>query len=72
MQRIFKKCFIMDENDALFEYNKIPLGLNRTNSAVYSKNLLQSCDLLCTLDIRKSSHASFPALISRCKFVAQT
>ena len=27
------------------------------------QNLLQSWDLLCTLDIRKSSHASFPALI---------
>ena len=29
--------FIMDENDALFEYNKIPVGQNRTNGAVYSK-----------------------------------
>ena len=28
---------IMDENDALSEYNKIPLGHNRTNGAVYSK-----------------------------------
>ena len=27
------------------------------------QNLLQSCDLLCTLDIRKSPHALFPALI---------
>ena len=27
----------MDENDALFEYNKIPLNYNRTNDAVYSK-----------------------------------
>ena len=27
----------MDENDALSEYNKIPLGHNRTNGAVYSK-----------------------------------
>ena len=27
------------------------------------QNLLQSWDLLCTLDIRKSSHASFPTLI---------
>ena len=32
-----KKFFIMDENDALSEYNKIPLGHNRTNGAVYSK-----------------------------------
>ena len=33
--------FIMDENDALskyrYNYNKIPLGHNRTNGAVYSK-----------------------------------
>ena len=29
--------FIMDENNALSEYNKIPLGHNRTNVAVYSK-----------------------------------
>ena len=36
MQRIKKKK-IMDENDALSEYNKIPLGHNRTNGAVYSK-----------------------------------
>ena len=34
---VFKKKIIMDENDALFEYNKIPLGHNRTNGAVYSK-----------------------------------
>ena len=27
----------MDEKDPLFEYNKIPLGHNRTNGAVYSK-----------------------------------
>ena len=27
---VFKKI-IMDENDALSEYNKIPLGHNRTN-----------------------------------------
>ena len=37
MQRIFIIFFIMDENDALSEYNKIPLGHNRTNGAVYSK-----------------------------------
>ena len=30
-----KKC--IDENDSLSEYNKIPLGYNRTNGAVYSK-----------------------------------
>ena len=27
----------MDEKDSLSEYNKIPLGHNRTNGAVYSK-----------------------------------
>ena len=32
-----KKKIIMDENDALSEYNKIPLGHNRTSGAVYSK-----------------------------------
>ena len=37
MQRIFKYNFIIDENDALSDYNKIPLGHNRTNGAVYSK-----------------------------------
>ena len=36
MKRIKKNC-IMDENDPLSEYNKIPLGHNRTNGAVYSK-----------------------------------
>ena len=36
MQR-FKKKYIMDENDSLSEYNKIPLGHNRANGAVYSK-----------------------------------
>ena len=37
MQRIFEIFFIMDENDALSEYYKIPLGHNRTSGAVYSK-----------------------------------
>ena len=37
MQRIFEKNYIMDENDSLSEYIKIPLGHNRTNGAVYSK-----------------------------------
>ena len=37
MQRIFEKKNFMDENDSLSEYNKIPLGHNRTNGAVYSK-----------------------------------
>ena len=47
----------MDENYPLSEYNKIQLGHNCTNDAVYSK------DLLCTFDIRQSFHASFRALI---------
>ena len=34
---VLKKKIIMNENDALSEYNKIPLGHNRTNGAVYSK-----------------------------------
>ena len=37
MQRFFKKNFIMDENDTLSEYNKIPRGHNRINGAVYPK-----------------------------------
>ena len=32
-----KKNYVMHENDLLSEYNKIPLGHNRTNGAVYSK-----------------------------------
>ena len=32
-----KKKYIMDENNSLSEYIKIPLGHNRTNGAVYSK-----------------------------------
>ena len=31
------KNYIMDEYDSLSEYNKIPIGHNRTNGAVYSK-----------------------------------
>ena len=34
--RIFEKNYITDENDSLSEYNKIPLGHNRTNGAFYS------------------------------------
>ena len=34
---IFYFFIIMDENDALSEYNKIPLGRNRANGVVYSK-----------------------------------
>ena len=36
---VFKKKqhYIMNEKDSLSEYNKIPLGHNRTNGVVYSK-----------------------------------
>ena len=33
----YKKKYVMDENDPLSEWNKIPLGHNCTNGAVYSK-----------------------------------
>ena len=33
----FKKIYIMGENDPLSEYNKIPIGHNCTNGAVYFK-----------------------------------
>ena len=33
----YLKNYIMDENDPLSEYNKIPLGHNRTNGVAYSK-----------------------------------
>ena len=32
-----KKNYVMDENDSLSEYIKIPLGHNRPNGAVCSK-----------------------------------
>ena len=40
----FKKHYIMDENDSLSKYNKIPLGHNRTNGSYcwLLQNLLQS------------------------------
>ena len=38
---VFKKNYIINENDPLSEYNKIPLGHNRTNGAVYSKIYLK-------------------------------
>ena len=34
---VFRKKIIMNENDALSEYKKIPLGQNRTSGAVSSK-----------------------------------
>ena len=53
----------MDENDASSEYNKISLGHNRTNGAVYSKIYFKVEICSAHIDIRKSSHSSFPALI---------
>ena len=51
----------MDENDTLSEYNNIPLGHNRVvYSKIYFKVEICSAHYI---DIRKSSHASFPALI---------
>ena len=43
--------------------NKIPLGHNRTNGAVYSKNNLRSALHFRYSIVTKSSHTSFPALI---------
>ena len=44
--------YIMDENDPLSEYNKIPLGHNHTNGAVdLPQNQLQSRSAL-HLDIQ--------------------
>ena len=59
MQRIWKK-YIINENDSLFEYNKIPLGHNRTNGAVYSKIYfkVKICSALSIFD-------SHPRFISR-------
>ena len=56
-----KKKNIMDENDSLSEYNKIPLGHNRINGAVYSKIYfkVEICSALQILD----SYPTFPALI---------
>ena len=56
MQRIFKKKYIMDENDALSEYNKIPLGHNRINGVVYSKS---------TSKLRFALHIRYSIVIPR-------
>ena len=37
---------MLDENDPLSEYNKIPLGHNRTNGADYSK--INFKDVICS------------------------
>ena len=46
-----KKNDIMDANDPLFEYIKIPLGHNRTYGAVYSKIIEYS-----TSKLRSTQH----------------
>ena len=63
MKHIEKNNYIKDENYPLSEYNKIPLGHNRTNGAVYSKNNLRSA--LSALHFRYSivTPTSFLALI---------
>ena len=61
MQRIFIYFFIMDENDALSEYNKIPLGHNCTNGAVYTPK--STSKLRSALHIRYSK--VIPRFISR-------
>ena len=48
---VYLYYFLMDENDALSEYNKIPLGHNRTNGAVYSKIYFM---------LRSALHIRFP------------
>ena len=59
---VFKKYYIMDENDSLSEYNNIPLGHNRTNGAVYSKIdfKVEICSALSVFDSHPALH--FPRL----------
>ena len=52
----YLKKIIMDENDALSEYNKIPLGHNRTNGAVYSKSISK---------LRSALHIRYSIVIPR-------
>ena len=54
---VFKKKVIMNENDALSKYNKIPLGHNRTNGAVYSKIYFKK--------IKSALHIRYSVVISR-------
>ena len=58
MQCIFEKNYIMLENDSLSEYNKIPLGHNRTNGAVYSKIYfkVEICSALSKFDNHPTLH----------------
>ena len=51
-----KKNYIMDENDSLAEYIKIPLGHNRTNGAVYPK---------INFKLRSALHFSYSIVIRR-------
>ena len=62
MQRIFEKNYIMDENDSLPEYIKIPLGHNRTNGAVYSK-IYFKVEICSYFSYSIVIRASIPALI---------
>ena len=63
---VLKFFFIMDENDTLSEYNKIPLGHNRTNGAFTPKSISK---LRSALHIRYSK--VIPRFISRAN-AAQT
>ena len=58
----YLKKIIMDENDALSEYNKIPFCHNRTNGDITPNS---TSKLRSALHFRysESSHASFPSLI---------
>ena len=56
MQRNFKNDFIMDENDALPEYNKIPLGHNRTMALFTLKS---------TSKLRSALHIIYSIIIPR-------
>ena len=53
----------MDENDALSEYNKIPLGHNRTNGAVTPKS---------TSKLRFALHIRYSIVIQRFISLANT
>ena len=53
-----KTNYIMHENDSLSEYNKIPLGHNRTNGTVYSKICfkVEICSTLSKFDSHPTLH----------------
>ena len=55
----------MDENDSLSEYNKIPLGHNRTNGAVYFKIYFKGeiCSTFSIFESHPTTDALFSALI---------